>query len=607
MIEIFKTSGGILLCLIPFLLIFGCKDRRRGFLYILTAVISFHIVVALTSQALHLFRYPIILVCHLLAAISTLIVILKNKQKFATKISWRLDSAWLLIAAGAIIFFNLWSVHYYYSGVVNTNNGFIAVSASRYDYPYFSDEWVGVAYTDYSLKQHSLPTVNPLINGASHYDVPNVFVVFFSLLAELFLILNLAPLTGYAIMALSVGLTICYLLYRLMRTSGVAIFPAVIAALSLPYIINGANLPGLWYLLPFSGGMVLFLVSLIALARSEIKVAGWSGLVSLLIYPPFIVFLLPAFAVKLYNDQHLSLKKKLRIVGLAALAIGATAAVIILLQSHGTRDFFALIVSYLRRPVLDNGIASYPIWRILPVWTLPFILIGFFDACRKKLYFLITPFLIGVIFWMVYSYSMNFLIIDYARSVMITSWLAIIFAGLGFDWTEKKLTALWPLFSEPTPRLIIRLTVLILFLIAAGGYTSRNGWTHLKLVNHNPNGIQEYLPAAPASNYLTDEDLAFFKAIPKRSRFISPPWKGLVIGAATGHYPIVSKPSIVSNHIRSYDSFMNGDCAAKIHIGEVLDLSYAYSAPFDCAQFAFIGASREGLHLYQFRKAKNIK
>lgn len=599
MIEALKTIGGILTFLAPFLLIFSFKDRRGGFLYVLTADIAFHIAVALLTQTWHIFLYPVVLGINIAAALAAGFIMLKKAKLSSFKISFRYRSAWPIIAAFLIIFFNLWSVHYNYSGFISTVNEPISVRNSRYAYPYFSDEWSSVAYINYSISQNSLPAVNPLIDGYGRQDAPNVFMAFFALLAELCLLMNIVPLTGYAVMALGVGMLICYLIYRLMRENGIRMFPALIAAMSLPYIINGANLPGLWYLLPFNGGMILFLISLIALTERKVKIALLSGLLSLLLYPPFIIFIVPTLAAWILSDKESAARQK-RLMLICGVTMMLLAAVVIFsIQGYSLKNFWLLVASYLWRPSLDNGIASFPIWRILPLWILPFSLFGLVRAFREKAYFLIAPLLTGLYLWLLYNYSVYFFIIDYARVAMITSWLLVIFAGFGFDQLSKILERSCPFFFKKIPRLLIRLAILALFLAAAYSYTERTIWMEMTLTINTPRGLGRVFPSAPANDYLNDDDISLFSLIPKNSRFISPPWKGLAIGAATDNYPMDSKPSIITNSVTSYYLFLAANCDGKVVIAKKFLIRYAYSAPFDCAGFQFIGSSREGLNLYK--------
>ncbi len=599
MIEALKTIGGILIFLAPFLLIFSFKDRRDGFLHVLIADIAFHIAVALITQASHIFFYPVVLGLNIAATAAAGFLMLKKKKLPSFKISVRWQDAWPVAAAFLIIFFNLWSAHYDYSGLVSTTNRTEFASHSRYSYPYFSDEWSGVAYIDYSLSQNSLPAANPLIDGYGRQGAPDVFMVFFALLAELCLLLNIVPLTGYAVMALGAGMLICYLIYRLMRENGIRMFPSLIAAMTLPYIINGGNMPGLWYLLPFNGGMILFLSSLIALTGRKMKIALWSGFLSLLLYPPLVILLVPALAAWLLSDKESSVRRKRSLLIFGVMAVFLAAAVIFLIQEYSLKDFWILVASYLWRPSLDSGIASFPIWRILPLWILPFSLFGLMAAFREKKYFLIAPLLTGLCLWLFYNYSSYFFIIDYARAVMITSWLLIAFAGFGLDQLSKILERPFPFFFKKTPQLFMRLLILALFLITAFSYTERTAWMDLTLTVDTPRGLRRVIPSAPAGDYLKDDDLRLFSLVPKNSRFISPPWKGLAIGAATDNYPMDSKPSIITNSVTSYSLFLTANCEGKAVIAKKFRISYAYSAPFDCAGFSLIGFSREGLHLYK--------
>ncbi len=119
-----------------------------------------------------------------------------------------------MIVAFLVIIFELSSIHYHYTGIVAQVNGMNAVTDSSYAYPYYSDEWVGISLTQYSIASHHLPMKNPL-----DADKPfsNPLVVFYSLAAELLLLFNLNPLTGWAVLALANGLFVCVLVYIVVR------------------------------------------------------------------------------------------------------------------------------------------------------------------------------------------------------------------------------------------------------------------------------------------------------------------------------------------------------------------------------------------------------
>lgn len=599
MIELLKTISGLILLLIPFLLTFRFKNRRQGFLYILTALVSFHIIIALATQFFHIFLYPVIFGVHLLTAIGVLFITFKQKNKFSFKSFLNLKENWLVIAAFLIIFFNLYSVHYNYSGYITDYKGSQKVESASYPYPYYSDEWVGISYINYSINENCLPIDNPLIDGWAHKQTPNVFVVFFASLAELFLLINIPVLVGYNILTIFLDLLLCFLAYLLLRKNNIEKLPAIIATISLPYIINGANFPGLWYLLPYSGGMIMFLLALIALGSGQIKKALIDATLTLLIYPPFIVLIAPTFLAWLINDKKIGYQKKIKII-IAGLVSSLIVAAIIILFQNDVKYFWTLVISYLWRLSKNFGIVSLPIWKIIPFWILPFSLIGLIAAIRKKLYFFLFPLLTGLCFWLFYSQSVYFFIIDYTRIAMITSWLIVISAGFGLDYLFEKSKKYLPSFSQKTPKLIAECFILSLFFIASFSYTNHDSWSKLTLTMKNPNGTIKFKPNAPANSYLTENDLDLFKTLPQKQRFIAPPWKGLVIGVATNNYPLDSKESIISNKFINYSDFISGDCTDKSTNAKKQKIKYVYSSPFDCPNFKLIGSSKEGLFLYIF-------
>lgn len=112
------------------------------------------------------------------------------------------------------------------------------------------------------------------------------------------------------------------------------------------------------------------------------------------------------------------------------------------------------------------------------------------------------------------------------------------------------------------------------------------------------------LPAPTASRFLTDEDLIAFSGFTKKT-FISPAWKGLVISAATGNYPLATKPSTVGVFILNYNNFVNSNCKEKEKTSIKNNIDYVYSEEFDCPNFdreVGVSKSSEGLVLYKFTK-----
>ncbi len=584
---------GIILLLAPFSLVFYFKDRFRGFLYVLMGNIALHLAIALLTQISHIFLYQVIVAIHLIVATVTFFILIKKKVSLKFRINW------FVVFAFIIIIFELWSVHFLYTGMVSTVNGYQPAVKSVYPYPYFSDEWVGVSLSNHSIGNNALPNTNPLINGNNSKNSSNVFVCFFALVSELFLLLNVSPLLGYPFFAIGAGFLICLLAYVLLRVNKARSIPSLLAVLCIPYIVNGSNLPGIWYLLPFIGGSILFLLSLTALSMRERPLAWLSGFLALLLYPPLIVFIGPTFIIDVLLDEELKVSRKLKRVALGLFAVACSALVTILLKEYNLGKFLSTIVSYIFRPNQDGGIPSYAIWNVIPIVILPVALLGFMEAFRKKMFLIFIPVLVGLSFWGVYNYIPYFFIIDYARVAVITSFLIVILSGFGFDRLSKKITEAYPALTSKNAGIAAGIFSLTLFLFLSFSYTDQPAWTKLTLHVGTPNGEQEVLPGAPANHYLTEEDLNLFRPI-SGARFLSIPWKGLTIGAATGNYPVQSKASIITNNFLDYNEFMSADCAGKKTLADKVYLKYAYSQEFQCPDFNDIGSSSEGLHLYKF-------
>ena len=593
----FNVILGLFLILIPFLLTFCFTDRRRGFLYILSSLIGFHLLVALITQSLHIFSYPLILGINIFISLVCIFIFIKYKKNNSKKI----EINWLAILAFLIIFFELWSVHYFYSGQVGTTGGKLEVERASYSYPYFSDEWVGVALVNYSLDSHALSSGNPLVSPGTYSDFPNTLVAWFALISELFLLTNLSPLTGYAIFALVTGALACLLVYLSLRSFGLKNYTATLAALTIPFITNGQNLPGIWYLLPFIGALLLFLITLTALSDSDWKLFFISSLLALIIYPPIIIFILTTLLITILLNKKINLSSKFKLFSLSFLTFLIAAIAIIILQKYNLNNLVAIAKSSLFYPALDSGIVSFLPWNIIPALIWPLAIFGIFIISRKKLFWLLTPLITGLIFWLIYSHSTYFFIISYERTVIVTSFLIIIAAAFGFDKIINLILNKFPYFTNRKITLIIEVVSLIIFACLAWGYTGRSNWQNLTLNLTTPDGEERLTPTPPASEYLTSDDLTLFTSI-KKKNFLSVPWKALAVGAATINYPLESKPSFITNRKLSYSIFMAQSCADKNSLALEHRLSYVYSSAFTCPNFSEIGVSQEDLHLYKFNR-----
>ncbi|MFZ4632070.1 MAG: hypothetical protein ACOYL8_02585 [Patescibacteria group bacterium] len=585
---------GLLLLFFPFLLVSLFKDRQKGFLSIFIFVLVFQIIISISTQFFHVFTYQTILIINSIAALAVLLCLIINFKK----INYKVSINWFLILAFCIIFFELYSVHYLYSGSISTVNGYKDVKNQTFKYPYFSDEWVGVSLTNYSINNNSLPIVNPLIKNSEYTSFPNIFLIFFSLLASLFMLVNISPLIGYSAFALITGLFICYLAYLFLIENKVGSFSAILASLGIPYIVNGQNLPGIWYLLPYIWGFVLFLICLIALSK-KLRLLAWvSGTLSLLIYPPLLIFIIPTIIVEFLFDKETENKTKIKLLLVGSLLVLFVAVSIIGFQVRNFSNLFQLISSYILYPALDNGIPSFAIWNVIPLIFLPFIIFGLALIIKKNKLFLLAPISIGLILWAVYSQSLYFFILNYERTVIISSILLVCLMAFSFDWLGEKLKKEFSIFLRKDVVIFSKLVIILIFFIFAFRYTDNSDWAKMTLTIEQQGFKQSIQPLAPATVFLTEKEYKFFQKI-KKANFISEPWKGLAIGAATGNYPLESKPSIIRSNFLSYNFFVGLGCIEKKNIAIEYKVRYVYSPFFDCQNFLKLKTGEAGYNLYK--------
>lgn len=588
------TLFGIILLVFPFLLIFYFKDKKEGFITILVVNTLLHLTIGILAQYFHFFHYPIILSLVFLVNIAIACWAIKNKNKANFKIEFNIFALFAVL----IILFELFSVHYFFTGEVSTINGKESVSNASYPYPYFPDDWTGVAFTTYAINNNSLPTTNPLIDGSDHYNFRNIFVGFFALLAQIFLIINIQPLFGFSILAVYSGLLVCFLVYLFLKSAKVKEFPALIATLSLPWVANSSKLPGIWYLFPFIGGVIFFLAALTALNLKKNKLAIISSLISILLYPPLIMFVAPALIIYFLTEKNINWKNFLKIILITLLGVILIATLIFLVQAHNTKDLLNLFYQSLIRPNNEGGIPSRVIWRVVPIVLLPLTIFGLSVIKKKKLWYFATPLAIGLIYWLVYSFSPKFLVIDYARTTTITAYLIIITAGFGIDELSKIIFKKSKFFQSNS--LLIKNLIIFLFAALALFYTRYGAWKHIKLTYETSLGELVAPFDAPANHYLHPDDLRIFQNI-KNTRFLSQPWKGLVIGVATNNYPMHSKGATITNFYHPYYFFSDGDCDYKKLMAENLGIKYVYLPKFDCPNFIFLDKSSEDIYLYKFQ------
>lgn len=232
-----------------------------------------------------------------LAALTIAVIVIRKRSDI--KASWPSLLILIPIFAFAVVGWELFSIHYDYTGIVDTADsapGF--VKDDSYPYPLFSDEWVNAAMDRYSIESRGLPLVNPLVvvtpHGDDHPFYGNLLVPSSSLMAELYLLSGLDPVSRFGALAAAFGLFICAALYILARKLGAGPPAASLAILCVPFLAESGNMPGVWFLLPYTLGTLAFILMLSGAVMRERVLMAVAALVSLALYPPMMVFVVPA-------------------------------------------------------------------------------------------------------------------------------------------------------------------------------------------------------------------------------------------------------------------------------------------------------------------------
>jgi len=535
-------------------------------------------------QALHLFSWGIVLGVNVLA----FLVILSKAD--LGRLSSRLKPVridWILLIVIVIAFLHLYQVHFDYTGkytVVTTPN-YQEAGDMSYRYPYFADEWYSVAFVKYSIDFRSLPIVNPL---ASNQAFPNLEFPFHSFLSELFLLTGLEPLEFYTVLTILSGLLVIVLIYFLLRYYGVGKLVAAVASLSGLYITNGANLPGLWTLIPVVLGIIVLLLSFFFI-NSDKRMFVLSSILAFIFYPPLILFLLTGLLYAFRDDlaRH-KIKKILMFLVASVIVVG-----ILSLSYFSMFGSLSQVVDYLFGKMFYqtftlNFNPQFSIFSIVPIWAFLFAVFSV-PFVFKKVKWLFYTVLLGLVYWLVYSMTSYRFLIEYPRVVVLTSVLIVLMSGFGLnrlvDYLGRKKIINYILFF-----------VLLIFVFMSVSYTGRDNWMGLGVVNLNSG--EEFAPAAPANRYLHEEDVRIFGSLEGKV-FLSLPWKGTTIGVATGNYPIVTKPGTITMYKDLFSEFMRADCAGRREIVDSYGVDFVYIPGIDCEGFELVEGSSEGLGLYE--------
>lgn len=596
------------------------ENKPKVFVESFIIISLYSLTVAIITQSLHIFSYPLVLVLHMLfsgvyiARLRTKYRKIGNKNIHAStevkkQVKIFIKTNVYTIFTFVIVCGFLLSLHYYYAGTINTVGGPKEVTRSSYAYPFYSDEWVGVALTKYSIDSGNLPIVNPLDENK---PFPNFLFASHSLLAYLFLLLGVAPLISYAPFAVLCGCITCLLVYFVLRSvkipkeSEPSAFSVAVAILCIPFITNSGNLPGLWTLLPFNVSFVFLLAAMFGFLNASRQIFWISTVLSVVLYPPMVIFVTAFILGSYIQDKSFfntvsvdTIKRSRKTAFIFFTSTGLILlAVHFLLKNSSFTELIQRAFSLLIRERLDSGVVYYEPWKIIPLFILPFVLIGMWQVWKKKMFFILSPVIVGVVFWILNAFIAKVIVIEPSRVVTITSILLVAVSAFGIssfsDFFLRKNPDVFDGFTMHSVKILILVYFVIMSLAA-----SRFGlWHRLVLVIDLSGVKQELIPSPPVTRFLTDDDMRVFAYIIKK-RFLAPSWKGLVIGAATQNYPLDSKTSTISNTQVSYVDFIKMNCDVKEKIALRFKIEYVYAQAFSCEGFEEINMGSETLRLYR--------
>jgi hypothetical protein len=584
--------SGIVLLIIPFVLLGLFSDKKRGFVYALFFLFLFHTALAFFTQLFGIFYYWVIIASAVMVDLILLVFYIREKNKI--KISFKLPKIdWILLSVVIIACITLYQVHYNYTGKINLATdatvSYHEVKNMEYVYPYFSDEWYAVSLIKHSINSHALPLWDTLNNSF----FLNLEMFFHSLVAEIILILSLDPLTQYILISMFFNVLIIILAYTFLRLNNISKLSSAIASLSILYITCGANLPGVWHFIPVHLGIIFCLIGFCFLSADKFYLALLASLPVIIFYGPLFVFYglsLAVFALfKFFKAKEEILKVSSYFLIALFLLVPISYVILIVSPLSGLTEFVASKAFYVS--FTGFNISQFYFYNIIPIWTILLSVLGIRFIFEKRKWLLAT-FLLGIVYWIFYSFSIYRFVIEYERVVFFVSIIVTIISGFGLAWLEKYFKNFkFPVFKY------IEIGAIILFLLMMPFYTRINNWEKLILVNPQ-NGVKSF-PKSPANNYLAEDDLKIFENI-KSKKFLSIPWKGTVIGVATENYPVVVKQgNIRIGKEETISKFLNSDCKTKKNMAKNMKLDYVYIYDFDCPGFEKVNRSQEDIIFYK--------
>lgn len=590
--------------LTPFVLEFVCRGARSISDSTARAVIGsiaaymflIHVVATFNASSRITFVVSIVLV-----AIGWIIFRMSDLLEVAPSLSF--PKNWIRVV-GPTVFVGVAATsvliqpHFSYSGYLIDSVGVTLVQNEEVLTPYFSDEWASVAFVDQALTTGGLPTKHPFVEQSSYvsYMTP-----YFMGLAAFFSTFGFDPILQFAYAPFFLGLVLVYAAYVCARSFGASRVASSIAALTIPFIANSANLAGIWYAIPAHAGLLIFIFTF-SLQKESLQWRMLGYALSVLLYPPMLVFVIP---VALVTEKP---KIGLKVLG-SVFATGIVAVIIAAFSSsnsifHSFKSALKLLV----RPLGLDFAGDIPLYA--PHVVIPAIAIAGCVAAiplfTKKMQTVGIAIVVGFIGWIVYSIIAVTVVIDVQRVVFITAYLVCVAAALGYDrilaWIQKVIAF--------NPKIVAWAVLVLVFSHVSPSYSADESWRKFVLPTPNRGEGTFLIPSPPATQYLIKDDLdllARFDVVASSSprRFVTTPWKGLVLGTVTRHTPLHTKSSIVGTAYLKYEQIATANCDELEVYRVKFDIDFAYVPKLEtCPDIVPVATSTEGFVLYEFHTQK---
>ncbi|MFW5746739.1 MAG: hypothetical protein ACOCWQ_04290 [Nanoarchaeota archaeon] len=488
--------------------------------------------------------------------------------------------------------FQLWTAHYSYTGTIATiRDDFSFVRNHAYTYPYFADEWYHAGLIDSTLDRQAIPLQNPFI-GAEDWFFNHEFL-FHTFNAGIFSLLP-DTLTAYVPIGMAMNTLLIICAYAFLRKLGITPLISAITSAFLLHIPHAANMPSFWSYIPFTTGIILFIVFLGQLHDAHTSWIILSAIAALLIYPPLLILIFPLLIIHV-DDTH----KQFLIRG----TVLTSTLLLIILSIAGTLSPLPLFRIFRGKLVFINLIGAFSI-RFLPFRVIPMILLLFLAIGAKRLFsqdqhrpLRFCLIVLGSL-WTFYQFTPVRLLLAHPRVVVLAAILVTIAGSIGLTALRDSLRQ----NCTSAQASIIWGTIILLLIIAlttrAARYTELNDWQGFYAYSTEGKNII-LLPNPPANRYLTAEDLSIFSNI-SESTFLAPPWKGTTIGITTGNRPVTAKSGTIALKGHVHYEFLKGNCSRKHQIAHEDPFDYVYTSSFDCLGFLPLRSSSEGLTLYRY-------